>query len=78
MQHPVTEDIMAKDQFEQPKRHVHFADDSNADNGRKLYKIEIQSVLYCSKANFQVMYKPEMELRIVESMVPFRGPASGQ
>ncbi|KAK5976278.1 PiggyBac transposable element-derived protein 4 [Trichostrongylus colubriformis] len=63
-------DIMIRDRFEELQRHIHFTDNSGADRSNKLYKI--QPILDHLNATFQMMYKPDKELCIDESMVPFR------
>uniref|UniRef100_A0A7I4Z224 DDE_Tnp_1_7 domain-containing protein n=1 Tax=Haemonchus contortus TaxID=6289 RepID=A0A7I4Z224_HAECO len=72
--HSMAGDIMVRDRFEQLQRNLYFADNSKADRSNKLYKI--QPILDYLNAKFQRMYKPEKELCIDESMVPFRGRAS--
>ncbi|KAK5965020.1 PiggyBac transposable element-derived protein 4 [Trichostrongylus colubriformis] len=72
--HSIAGDIMIRDRFEELQRHIHFADNSSADRSNKLYKI--QPILDHLNATFQKMYKPNKELCIDESMVPFRGRVS--
>ncbi|KAK5969766.1 PiggyBac transposable element-derived protein 4, partial [Trichostrongylus colubriformis] len=72
--HSIAGDFMTRDRFEEIQRHLHFVDNSAAEKTNKLYKV--QPVLDYLNSRFQAMYRPERELCIDESMVPFRGRVS--
>uniref|UniRef100_A0A0N4WU61 DDE_Tnp_1_7 domain-containing protein n=1 Tax=Haemonchus placei TaxID=6290 RepID=A0A0N4WU61_HAEPC len=63
--------IMARNRFEVLLSCLHFVDNENADKESRLYKI--QPVLDLLNTSFQRMYKPEKEICIDETMVPFKG-----
>ncbi|VDO82329.1 unnamed protein product [Haemonchus placei] len=54
-----------------PCQCLHFVDNENADKESRLYKI--QPVLDLLNTSFQRMHKPEKEICIDITMVPFKG-----
>ncbi|VDP15007.1 unnamed protein product [Heligmosomoides polygyrus] len=66
-------DFMAR-RFEKILKHLHFVGNAAADKSNKLYKL--QPILDYLNIRFQARYRPEKDLCIDESTVPFRGRVS--